>query len=130
MKSILVCLIIFTSSCSTVRYRYEADIEIKKKDEYSFVFEKNYPTTKDAAFCALTFWAYGGWCWMYIGKPTSNDMDIVSQDADRKVRQLMKRKKLGKYDFEILGSKVSRSGWGWDEMETTTKLSSKYYNED
>ena len=38
----------------------------------------------------------------------------------------MKRKKLGKYDFEIMGSQVTRKGWGWEEKETAISLDSKY----
>jgi len=65
---------------------------------------------------------------MYLGKPTSDDIDMVSRDAERKVRNLMKRKKFGKYDFEIMGSRVSRSEWGWGTEKTTTELTAKHYN--
>lgn len=126
MRILLIAALYLCSACSTVRYSYEADIEIKKSEEYEYTFEKNYETTLDSVLCGLSFWFYGGWCWMYLGKPTSDDMDMVSRDAEKKIRQLMKRKELGKYDFEIMGSRIKRVSWGWDEKDAEVILSAKY----
>ena len=120
--SAVILTFIFTS-CTTVRYRYRADLEIRKKEEYSFTFEKDYSTELDAVLCALTI---GFYCLLYLGKPDSNDMDMVDRDGERKLRQLMKRDKIGKYDFEILGSRIDRVGWGWNPFDTTAVLEKKY----
>jgi hypothetical protein len=129
VKIIILLLAAQFTGCTTIRYKYTADVEIKRTEQKEFAFEKNYPSTLYAALCGLSFWAYGGWCWMYLGRPTSDDIDMVSRDAEFKIRQLMKRKKLGKYDFEVLGSRVSREDWGWVPKETEVVFSSKYISE-
>ena len=124
----LAILLFCLTSCTTVRYRYVAELEIKKKDEYEFVFEKDYSTQMDAVICALSCVVLCPYCFLYLGKPDSNDIDKIDRDAEKKLRQLMIGLKHSKYDFEIKGSQVSRAGWGWTVEPTSHKLEKKFYD--
>ena len=117
MKHLLLFSLLLTSSCTTVRYRYDADVEVKKSKEYHFSLEKTYSYKLDAILCAATGIFYGGWCWTYFNKPTSEDMDLISRSADRKINNIMSSKGLNKYDYKILGSKVERVDWGWQKKK-------------
>ena len=123
MKYLLISLFL-NLSCTTVRYRYDAEVEIKKSKEYHFSLEKNYRYDLDAALCALTGIYFGGWCWTYFNKPSSEDMDLISQAADKKIRNIMKAKGIKKYDYKILGSRVKRLSWGWSEDKTRVRFDS------
>ncbi len=72
----LISILIITSSCSTISMYGSGKVRNEDKALGTFVYQKSMSVgAGHIVLCALTGIFYGGWCWAYLGMPTSGHKD-------------------------------------------------------
>ena len=110
MKPKLICAcVLFSvfSACSTIRMRYDADIETAAGKTGTYRFEKSYDVSGgQSVFCGLSAIFFGGACWFYLVMPTTLQISTVTADAEKALNQ-----DLGNNEATIQSFRVKSSGW-------------------
>lgn len=126
----LTLLILLTSSCSTIRMRYEADYKVANDEQnHHVVFERSYKVGTPRWVCMFTFWIYGGGCWYYLAMPTDGQEQKLEKNAREKLAVEWKTQ-----NIYLFNDKIERMSWdkGKDKMylstagkKTTTPMTSE-----
>ncbi len=117
MKNLIGSLLIFAMlGCTSIRMRYEADVENGDNGEAGhYTYEKSYSTTGSAVSCWISAVFYGGWCWTYLAKPWGNETGALISDAQT---ELHSRYKFG----QIILKSESTMKVNWESGSTTSNF--------
>lgn len=79
---ILALTLLAAAGCGTVRFEYEADIDVDDGREGTLFYERSYDAGGHQVACAITAIFYGGWCWAYLAMPTDEQEARLRRDAE------------------------------------------------
>lgn len=108
-KLIILNLLIFLSSCSSIRMKYEATIVDDLFHTAQFEYYKSYDVGSLDTWCLATGIFLGGACWGYLALPNEELDKKTAKDAHQKIAEIF-----GENNFKH--NNVQVASFGWSEL--------------
>ncbi|MCO4795403.1 MAG: hypothetical protein KC493_16910 [Bacteriovoracaceae bacterium] len=108
-KIFVLSFILFFTSCSSVRMKYEATIVDDMFHTAQFEYYKSYDVGNLDTWCLATGIFLGGACWKYLSFPSKELEKSTAKDARRKLEEIF-----GINNFKH--SNISVASFGWSEL--------------
>lgn len=113
-----LALVLLTSSCSSIRMRYAADLETGDGRKGTYVFEKSYTVETFPVFCGVTAIFLGGACWFYLVMPTVPQVNKMQNDAHAQLEELLGPSTT----YTIRASQTDRMNWEDQKQYTDLRM--------